>query len=227
MFKRKINPLLKPLVIAKYKDKLNAKKIERMTFLDLLFIFRKEDKKVKEWYIHHVISEWFNSLEVDSRTTFSRIKKVIWKCGIKLNDVEKHELFRLEERIFMTERGLKRLDTNIKTKKSEEVFARFEKVKLFKQQKYKTTKWKYLKEDMQNTLSITNKRFIFESEPNQSFLFANIQKYSYTWYGFKFIYNNNVYVIRIHDARTLNNIINKIFRKKVKNVVKKHENNKL
>ncbi|MCP4336681.1 MAG: hypothetical protein GY679_02400 [Mycoplasma sp.] len=223
MLKRKMNSLLSMTINSQYNNKINYKNIESIFKLKVWYIFKNEKKHIKEWYIYNTIKDWYNQQNNYDRETYIKLKKILKKHKVKLSIPEKAAIFKIEERIFMTERALKKLDTFIPMQKKENVFAKFELVKLFC---FKDDS-EYISKTIEGELSITNQRFIIEIEksvPNKVFQFSKIQEYTYTNYGFKFKSNNIIYVIRIHDAIVLNNIIKLIFRKKVKNVIKKHKN---
>ncbi len=49
-------------------------------------------------------------------------------------------------------------------------------------------------------LLITNKRFLIEDEgdaPNKSFMFSQLQEYTYKRYGFQFKLKNKIYVLKV------------------------------
>ncbi len=237
MFKRKYNLALSPLVWAKYRSIINIDNIESLSSFKIKKIFKCEDIEAKEWYIHRVVSQWFNIQEKNlSRETMYRLKKIIKKTKMNLNKVEKHEILKIEERIFSTERTLKNLDTNWKLSKHEILVAKFNRVQLYKIEKEEVTLkltnkkqfWSeedILKEKNAGSLSISNKSFIIESNNKiKEIKFEEIESYSHEKHGFQFNKKNETFVLRAHDQVTLNNTIDLIFRKKAKNVIGKRKN---
>ncbi len=238
MFKRKYNIALAPLVWAKYRSIINVENIESLSSHKIKKIFKNEDEEAKEWYLHRIISQWFSvHQETLSRETFDKLKKIIKKSKIILNELEKHEILKIEERIFSTERTLKILDTYHELDVNEEVVARFnmahfyilEKeevtLKLTKKKQFWTEE-EFMKERYSGSLLISNKRFIIElNNKTKEIRFEGIESYSHKKYGFQFIMEDETFLLRTHDQKTLNNTIDLIFRKKAKNVIKKRKDN--
>ncbi len=228
MLNTKLNPLLKTVIHSQYRNDLNYQNIEKLRRWQIKRIFKNEDRKIRDWYLRSVINEWNNYQENDSRLTYIKLKKIIKKCQLKLSGIEKHRLFQQEERIFMTERHLKKLDTFVNLPKNEFVYANFHRMTLYELQTAYKNRNDEIHAVTKGNLLITNKRFLIEDEgdaPNKSFMFSQLQEYTYKRYGFQFKLKNKIYVLRIHDYKSLNNIISLIFRKKAKNVIKKYNNN--
>ncbi|TCG10707.1 hypothetical protein [Mycoplasma marinum] len=238
MFKRKYNLALRPLIWAKYRTILNSENIETLSSKRINKIFENEDRDAKEWYLHLVVSQWFSkNNEILSRETLDKLHKIIKRCKLNLNEMEKHDLLIIEERIFSSERTLKILDTNHKLMFGEHVNARFKKCNLFIEQdtqfnfkiSNKNQIWtnkKYWKIKSTGILLISNKKFIIETKDSvEKILFKNIIKYKHTKTGFEFKTNDGNFLLKIHDQETLNRTINSILRKRAKNVIKKCKNN--
>ncbi len=238
MFKRKYNIALAPLVWAKYRSIINVDNLEALTSRKINKIFKEEDNEAKEWYIHRIVSQWFKTQEQNlSRETMDKLKKIIKKTKMELNELEKHEIIKIEERIFSTERTLKILDTYHELMPNEVVVARFNMAYLYVIEKeeitLKLTKKKQfwteediLKERYKGSLLISNKRFIIElNKKIKEIRFEDIEGYWHKDHGFQFTMNNEIFVLRSHDQKTLNNTIDLIFRKKAKNVIEKRKDN--
>ncbi len=237
MFKRKYNPILSAMVWSKYKDKFNLKNIETISKLKFKKIFKGESEEAKQWYIHKVMSKWIDAQGEYSRKTMDRLKKIIKKIDMDLNQLDKHDLVRMEERVFFTERTLKKLDTNIDLGNQDNVFARFENAKLnilIKEKsnlklinKINDKVIEKIKQVQKGVLLITTKKFIIISSVGEQheFYFRNMNWYSHKKYGFEFNIDKNTYIIRTRDQKALNNMINLIFQRKAKNVIKKCKNN--
>ena len=237
MFKRKYNIALAPLVWAKYRSMINAENIEELSYFKIKKIFKGEDSEAREWYIHRIVSQWFeNQQENLSRDTMDKLKKIIKKTKMSLNELEKHEILKIEERIFSTERTLKVLDTYHALDSNEDVVARFNVSYLYTLEKEEITLrlskkkqfWteeEVVRERYSGSLLISNKRFIIELyKKTKEIRFEDIEEYWHKDYGFQFKKEDEIFVLRTHDQKTLNNTIDLIFRKKAKDVIKKRKN---
>ncbi|RTZ69293.1 MAG: hypothetical protein DSZ21_00180 [Tenericutes bacterium] len=140
---------------------------------------------------------------------------MIKKSKIKLNRLEREELFIFEARIFALERAIKQLDVNIKLKPKEVASIRYENAILFKDEKI-------LKLINKGTLIVTNKRALLVNPKDPSilnqFLLSKIKRLRLENQVLKFLYNNKVYALSIYDNKVLLNILTNIINKKVKKV---------
>ncbi len=237
MFKRKYNIALAPLVWAKYRSIINPDNLESFTSFKIKKIFKGEDQEAKDWYIHRIVSQWFEKQQDNlSRDTMDKLKKIIKKTKMQLNELEKHDILKIEERIFSTERTLKILDTYHELDSNEDVVARFNVSFLYVLEKEEITLklskkkqfWseeEIARERCSGSLLISNKRFIIElNKKIKEIRFEDIDEYSHKEYGFQFKKDDEIFVLRTHDQTTLNNTIDLIFRKRTKDVIKKRKN---
>ncbi|WP_131613278.1 hypothetical protein [Mycoplasma todarodis] len=199
-------------------------------------IFKGEETEAREWYIHRIVSQWFSEQEENlSRDTMDKLKKIIKKTKMQLNELEKHEMIKIEERIFSTERTLKILDTYHELLPNEVVVARFNMAYLYAMDKEEITLriskkkqfWTeedILRERYSGSLLISNKRFIIElNKKIKEIKFEDIESYRHKEHGFEFFMEDETFILRTHDQKTLNNTIDLIFRKKAKHVIEKRK----
>ena len=208
MFKRSYELPISIIINKQYKGIVDAENIFRLSKNKLRKIFKREDKDIKNIYLHNVIEKWWRNAE-ETEENFKLLKKIIRRCEIVLNQVETHNIFLIEERIFAKTRHIKQLDVNIDLKNKEVVGVKYLSAILYNK---KTT----LKRNIEGDLLISNKRLIIKGDNQIDFYWTNISNVKYENYGFEFKYKGAMYVIRIHDQQTLNNTIMNIYKKKVK-----------
>lgn len=197
-----------------YESQISVNNIEDISRFNIWLIFRKENKEEKELYLKNTLSKWIDNFEGSDEALFSKVRKIIRKTKITLNDIERDSLFVLEERAFSEIRQIKAIDVNNQLYKGESVGVKFRNAKLYESN---SLKLKY-----EGDLLISNKRIIFDGYP-ESFRFSAMSSYSNKKDGLEFItVNGKKYLIRIHDSKTLNNTFNNIIYRKVKNAIKKH-----
>ena len=208
----------------KYKNLLNWDNIESTSRFSINKILKKETLKDKQVFLHLTLDKWIVNMELEDDELFKRLKKLIRKTKIKLTDIEKESLFVLEERSFSIDRHIKDIEVNLKLFKKEKVGVKFTNAKLFLNDKKLTLQHK-------GDLLITNRRIIIVVSKNGQdtmipFMFSKIEEYEYKDYGFVFrTKDEDEFVIRIHDQKTLNNTISNIISKRVKNAIKKYKDN--
>ena len=208
----------------KYKNLLNWDNIESTSRFSINKILKKETSKDKQVFLHLTLDKWIVNMELEDDELFKRLKKLIRKTKIKLTDIEKESLFVLEERSFSIDRHIKDIEVNLKLFKKEKVGVKFTNAKLFLNDKKLTLQHK-------GDLLITNRRIIIVVSKNGQdtmipFMFSKIEEYEYKDYGFVFrTKDEDEFVIRIHDQKTLNNTISNIISKRVKNAIKKYKDN--
>ncbi len=206
MFKRPLNIIITKIMDKKYKNIINQYNLESISFFKFKKIFKDEDKLWKESYIHNLINKWFLN-QKENEITFKKLKWIIFKSRIQLNQIEKHNLFLIEERIFSIDRHIKILEVNEKLFAKEKVGAKFTNAKFF------LNKELLIKLDDGN-LNITNFRIMFITKQKiKYFNWNKIYNVKHEKYGFCFSFKNENFVIRIHDQITLNNTIKNLYRK--------------
>ncbi len=214
MFYRSNDLLKYKLNVSEYGHYINKDTIEKTSWKDVHKILNQMPSEEKEVFLHNVISEWVDTIE-ENRDTFKALKRMIKKSKIKLNRVEREELFIFEARIFALERAIKQLDVNIKLKPKEVASIRYENAILFKDVKI-------LKLINKGTLIVTNKRALLVNPKDPSilnqFLLSKIKRLRLENQVLKFLYNNKVYALSIYDNKVLLNILTNIINKKVKKV---------
>jgi uncharacterized protein YehS (DUF1456 family) len=126
----------------------------------------------------------------------------------------------MEERIFALERNIKRLDVSEPLANHEYVYAKFDKGFI-----YVNDEKNNLKPIKNGVLLISNHRLIIQNKVSYSIYYDNIKNIEYKKYGFSFFFEEMEMILRSHDQETLNNTLDIIFKRKVKNVIKKYKNN--
>jgi len=214
MFYRSNDLLKYKLNVSEYGHYINKDTIEKTSWKDVHKILNQMPSEEKEVFLHNVISEWVDTVQ-ENRDTFKALKRMIKKSKIKLNRLEREELFIFEARIFALERAIKQLDVNIKLKPKEVASIRYENAILFKDEKI-------LKLINKGTLIVTNKRALLVNPKDPSilnqFLLSKIKRLRLENQVLKFLYNNKVYALSIYDNKVLLNILTNIINKKVKKV---------
>ena len=208
MFKRPINIFVKKILQKQYDDQINADNILSLSSRNIKSIFKGEDEEYKEVFLHNLIDRWWNEQE-QNFITFKNLKRIIKTSKIKLNQIEKHNLFLIEERIFSIDRHIKILEVSNPLLKDETVGAKFVNASVY-------TNDGKLKTFSEGDLLLTNRRILITSSGELSFFWSNIEDPKYPAYGFDFKYKDERFVIRIHDQITLNNTIQNFAKKKVK-----------
>lgn len=209
MFKRSINIVEKFLINRQYKDKVNVNNIASISHHELNEIFKHEDKEIVNVYLHNIIDDWWKKQE-ENETTFKKLKSIIRKTKIKLNQVEKHNLFLIEERTFSIDRHIKILDVNENLLDKEYVGVKFIDGRVYE-------KGEKLIPYMSGDFLFSNFRIvIINKDDRKSLYWENIEDIEFDDYGFSILHKDTWLVLRIHDQITLNNTLKNFLRKKVK-----------
>lgn len=208
MLKKSVNPVMKIILDKSYSNLVNKDNIESLSKKFLKNVFKDEEPKWREIYLHNVIDQWIKS-NVQNRINYKILCKIIKKSNIKLNQLEEHNIFLIEERVFSIDRHIKTLDVFNKLLDKENVGVKFINATLFlKKETLSTIK--------KGDLLLTNKRLIIIGDENIAFHWITMSDPTYNNYGFSFIYLKKEYVVRIYDQITLNNTIKNFTGKKVK-----------
>ena len=209
MFKRPIDLINRVLVNKQYKKLVNADNIANITSHELNRIFFDEDESVVDTYLHNVIDEWWSKQEEDEQS-FKKLKSIIKKTKIKLNQVDIHNIFLIEERVFSTDRHIKILDVNENLLDKEVVGAKFVDGRVY-------IRREQLVPYRDGDLLFSNKRIIVISKTERlSFFWEAITKIEFKEFGFTIHFKGKEYVFRIHDQITLNNTLKNFLNKKVR-----------
>lgn len=212
MLERKIDVITEKLLHSEYWEKINEFNIENVSFIYLYWIFRKEKINIKEIYLHNVISKWLSMQNLESSATFSKLKKLLRKTKIKLNDIESFEIDLLEERLFSLNRHIKALDVNYELLPKEKIWIKFVDAKL------KVVEKSELLETIGN-LMISQERIIIDgkSEINFEIFFKNINMITFEKDEMIITTNKENFVISIsiHDIETLKNTMKNASNKKI------------
>lgn len=218
MFKRQTNFFQSRLLKHKYQHLINAQNIEHLSSFKVWRILKKESFQNKQWYLHHVLNQWFKDNNVVSIKFLNRLKRIIRKNKIILNELEHHNLNLLEERIFSRMRHIKVLNVNLKLFNKEISYVRFDLAQVYINNKVK------LLQLLEGELLMTNRRFIiYNSTLNQtmSFFYRNIETFLFKHYGLEITTSKGTFLIRIHDQVTLNQTFKNLIEKKIRWLHKK------
>lgn len=208
MFKRPINPVMKKLLKMQYGQLVNAENISSLKGSFIKKTFKDEEPDKKDLYLHNVINEWWENSK-KSEDEFDKLKKIIKRAKISLNQVEKHNLFLIEERIFSITRHIKVLEVSANLLPKEQVGVKFVNSTIYKKEKTLSTL-------ASGDLLLTNRRIIITGEEIIAVYWSAIKNIKYGSYGFEFAHKEETFVIRIHDQDTLNNTIKNFIKKRVK-----------
>ncbi len=208
MFKRYINPIKNKILKIQYGSIVNADNIISVSKFRIWMTFKNEDYDIINPYLHNVINDWANAQEIQNAKFYKTLKKLIKKTGIELNDIERHNLFLVEERMFSIDRHIKHIDVNFELLPKETVGIKFTKASFFK----KTSRLNHI---VKGDLLVSNKRIIMDVATPILITFKEITSYSFKKYGFQFTTSSKeTFVLRIHDQMTLNNTLKNLFTKK-------------
>lgn len=211
----KTNLVFYSILKREYGKIINWKNIVHVSRFKLWTIFKKETKNIKEVYLRNTLAEWIDNFEGSDDNLFSKLKKILRKTKIKLNDIERDRLLVLEERAFSEIRQIKTIEVDYRLSKGEFVGVKYINSHLYE-------KNKKIKKLFEGDLLISNQRIIFDGF-DKSFRFKNFYGYSYNKHGLEFqMKNGEVYLIRIHDSKTLKNTFENIINRKVKVDIKKY-----
>ena len=198
----------KKYLIEKYHELVNKDNIEKISHHSIHEIFLDEDPKLKYKYLHLVVDNWFNQKYQKTESSYKTLRKIVKKTKLRINEIEKHNLLLLEERVFSLIRHLKSLNVDFKLLPSEKAVIKFVDAQLY-------FEGKMLKQILSNDLIITNKRIIFYLGTNniKTFSWEKVRYIKYKEYGIVFSYKGVELVIRIHDQQTLANTLKNFFKK--------------
>lgn len=214
MIKRRINFVTSRLLDLQYYYRVNEYNIETISRFKVWRIFKHEDRKIKQIYLHNIIDRWTKNQVQLSVKFLSRLKKMIHKFKLQLNDLEVHNLNLVEERIFSTIRHIKVLNVNFKLHDKELTYVKFLNGEVY------VLKNQHLKLALQGDLFMTNKRFIIYNHQKNQILtttYRQLLDIKFHIYGLTFINNKNQQIVfRIHDQITLNQTFINLLQKRVK-----------
>lgn len=210
-FNKVINPISAKYLRKYYFHRVNKENIEGLSAFRLKRIFPKKDLDLKEDFYKKVIYQWYEENKNYSWSFFARLKKIIRKSKVVLDEVQKHELIELEEQIFSLSRHIKILLVNLPLYKDEVAGVKFERARLYK-------KGDLLEEIETGDLIFTNKRLFVGSK---HFTYKEIDEFAYRNYGWEFVIYSQVYLLQIHDQITLNNTLKNFFAKKANDFAKR------
>lgn len=191
----------------KYQREIDSFNINKLPKRAIKKIFKEEDKTLVEGYLHNLLDSWFKREYKNTQPFFISLKKLIKRTGIKLNEIEKHDMLILEERVFSIDRHIKVLEVNFELKHHEKAGAKFTRAKLFRKMNNR------LKQEDVGDLIFTNKRIILLGYEKKAFSWKDITEMDYQETGFLFKINSLTYVLRIHDQIALNNTIKNLLSK--------------
>lgn len=219
MLKRPINFITSRLLDLKYRSQVNEHNIESLNRFKLWRIFKHEHIDIKQIYLCNIIDRWTQNQEQLSIKFLYRLKKLIRKTKLQLNNLETHQLNLVEERIFSSLRHIKVLNINFKLYTKELAFAKFTNSQTYK------IKNNHMLLVLEGDLFMTNRRFIIYNQTSQktiSLYYRSWTNYHLTNYGIVLINGKNQQLIlRIHDQITLNQTFINLIQKRVKWLAKK------
>ncbi len=214
MIKRKLNFVTSSLLNLQYYPQVNEHNIQSLSRWKLWWIFRNEELKIKQIYLHNIIDRWANNQDQLSLKFLNHFKKLIRKTKLQLNALETQNLNLIEERIFSSIRHIKELNVNFKLYDKEIVCGKFISSELY----IITNNQMNLM--FEGDLLLTNRRFIIHNSVSGKhvFLFYRVwKKYQFTNYGVIISDNKNHHlVLRIHDQITLSQTFINVVQKRVK-----------
>lgn len=209
MFKEKMGILNSILLKKQYKELISAGNIESLSYGKIKKILKSEEHDVRNIYLHNVIADWWEKQD-ETYESFKKLKKLFKKTKINITDLDKYNLFLIEERIFSTQRHIKTIDVKMELLPKESVGVKYTKASLYERNKK-------LENINNGEVLFTNVRIIFiDKSQTVSFNWEELSKVKYKYYGFEFRFNSKIYVIRIHDQKTLNNTLENFISKRVK-----------
>lgn len=210
------------LMYFQYKDYLSEKNISNLSISQINKILFAESQKHKDAYVRFLLGRWISDQSISSLSNVANVKKTLRKLRVKLSEEDLYDMELLEERAFSNERHIKVLEVDVSLRKRESVGAKFENAKLF----VENAEDNEFKLVCDANLFISNQRLIVEAENEVRFFdWPKISAFWFKSYGFKFDFNHQTFLLRIHDQETLNNTISNIIKKKARNVIKKRQDN--
>lgn len=208
MIKRYLNPIDKLIAKQKYAKLVNASNVDKLSKKNIDKIFIGEDKKIRNTYLHNIIDDYIKN---EKELTFSFLKKIdriIKKTQIEISEVERHNLFLLEEQVFSLDRHIKIIEVQLQLYKKEVVGIKFVDARLFSKKSGALTLLK------KGTFLISNKRFFFVSDEVYGLRFTKTKEWFINEDGLNIVpIKGDVHIIQIHDATTLANTVENFFGK--------------
>lgn len=205
MLERKINFITNKLLKKEYASKVHKDNIEKLSSFQIWRIFRYEKPEIKDLYLHNVIAEWYAEQKHGEYKTFAKLKRLIMKTKISLNNVECYEIDLLEERLFSQNRHIKALDVNFDLNPKEIVWIKFVDA---------TIQWmSELQQEIKNgNLMFSQERIIVETgNPDESIsiFYKNVKNIHFSNSGMEVQIKkpNIVFSISIHDNKSLLNTL--------------------
>lgn len=191
----------------KYQRQIDSFNINKLSKRAIRKVFKDEDSTLVENYLHNLVDAWFQREYQNDQPFFVALKKLIKRTGIHLNEIEEHDMFIIEERVFSIDRHIKVLEVDFELGRNEKAGAKFTRAKFFKKTNNR------LRQIDSGDLIFTNKRIILLGYEKNTFNWKDIIEKDYQDTGFTFKINGTNYVLRIHDQIALNNTIKNLLSK--------------